>query len=872
MGLSAGDKNSLGSWPVRGMVVLSSIVPMVLEIAGGPMLAPYFGSTVFVWAAIISIFMLGLSFGYFLGGRADSRGRSLRSLSVSLAAAGAWLLLAGGLGGKILNGSIPLSPAPYPAFLLLLTATAFLFFFPVLAIGMITPLAVAATEGGPTASGTRAGKISAWSTLGGLSGALAAVFVLPLFAGQTAILCGCGSGLLILAGLTLLTPTASSRFISQTKQKENEFPRIEKPNSVQNDQNLFTTNPAKGGTRHEVKGIYKKPWCLRVFVVHPLRKPINAHQPFFASGSSGLLLSALVFSSGAAVMALEIIGGAWLALYFGSSVYVWGAVISLFLVCLALGYGLGGKLADYAPDFRILAGLITAAGILTGLVPLTMPRIGQALATWQHGPHIGLTLTAPFLAALILFSGPVLLLAMVTPYGVRMASGKNDGRAGQAAGRVFALSTLGSVCGVLAADFLLLADFIGKSGLITGLAAVLTFLTLVTLLLQGRPRFGIRPWSLLTAVSLIMIFLILTPKPQPVSPAGFDETVTGISQGWNIVQLKEDPDCVVLRRLRATAESPYHHLAVIDEKALAPGSAIRGDDGRSFPVVFSAVNGNSRVLLFDCFVQSSVLLDAEAASLRAPYQSDALYSDVLHIPFLLEPGIRDVLMIGGGGGTAAMLLKQSYAVDIDVVEIDPAVVAMARQWFGLRPDARLRVHVADGRMYLRRSAKTYDLIVLDAFSAGGRIPFHLTTREFFKEVRARLKPDGLLLMNLIGAVDGKPSRLFRAVFRTLVDTFGRERVAVFPLAFMPEWNRAERRNLLLLAGGPVNRMPLRQVEWRQRLGEDDWRTRAPLLRAIVPQQLAETDPALQCLAQSLVLTDDFAPVDLLAIGLGLGEP
>jgi spermidine synthase len=862
------------------MVVLSGIVLMVLEIAGGTMLAPYFGSTVFVWAAIISIFMLGLSLGYSLGGRADSRSRSLRSLSVLLAAAGAWLLLAGGLGSKILNESIPANISSLAAFPLLLTATAFLFFFPVLAIGMITPLAVAAATIRPTASGTRAGKISAWSTLGGLSGALAAVFGLPLFAGQTAILCGCGSGLLILAGLTLLTPTASSHFISQTKQKENEFPRIEKPNSVQDDQNLFTTKDAISADpeitpvtpRHEVKEIYKKPWCLRVFVVHPLRKPINAHQPFFASGSSGLLLSALVFSSGAAVMALEIIGGAWLALYFGSSVYVWGAVISLFLVCLALGYGLGGKLADYAPDFRILAGLIMAAGILTGLVPLAMPRIGQAMAIWQHGPHIGFTLAAPFLAALILFSVPVLLLAMVTPYGVRMASGKNDDRAGQATGRVFALSTLGSVCGVLAADFLLLADFSSKSGLITGLAAVLTFLTLATLLLHGRPRFGIRSWSLLTAVSLIMVFLIMTPKPQPVSPAGFDETVTGISQGWNIVQLKEDPDCVVLRRLRATAESPYHHLAVIDEKALAPGSAIRGDDGRSFPVVFSSVNGNSRVLLFDCFVQSSVLLDAEAVSLRAPYQSDTLYSDVLHLPFLLEPGIRDVLMIGGGGGTAAMLLKQSYAVAIDVVEIDPAVVAMARQWFGLRPDARLRVHVADGRMYLRRSAKTYDLIVLDAFSAGGRIPFHLTTREFFKEVRARLNPDGLLLMNLIGAVDGKPSRLFRAVYRTLAHTFGRQRVAVFPLAFMPEWNREEPRNLLLLAGGPVNRMSLRQEEWRQRLGEEDWRTRAPLLRAIVPQQLAETDPALQCLKQSPILTDDFAPVDLLAIGLGLGEP
>jgi spermidine synthase len=126
------------------------------------------------------------------------------------------------------------------------------------------------------------------------------------------------------------------------------------------------------------------------------------------------------------------------------------------------------------------------------------------------------------------------------------------------------------------------------------------------------------------------------------------------------------------------------------------------------------------------------------------------------------PAPRRVLVVGLGGGSMPMFLRSLYpSLSIDVVDIDPEVVKVAHRFFGLKEDARLRVHVADGRRFIEESRGGYDLVFLDAYGPDS-IPFHLATREFLAAVQRALSPGGLVVGNVWAA----PNPLFSSMVRT----------------------------------------------------------------------------------------------------------
>jgi predicted O-methyltransferase YrrM len=129
------------------------------------------------------------------------------------------------------------------------------------------------------------------------------------------------------------------------------------------------------------------------------------------------------------------------------------------------------------------------------------------------------------------------------------------------------------------------------------------------------------------------------------------------------------------------------------------------------------------------------------------YVRYALLGLAYHPPALGRP--RRVLMVGLGGGTFTTLVHRALPeVTIDVVEIDPVVVAAARAHFGLREDARYRVHVADAAHWMTRAPpQTYDYVLLDAY-AGEGIPEPLGTTAFFRAVAGRLAPGGVVAINV----------------------------------------------------------------------------------------------------------------------------
>jgi spermidine synthase len=105
-------------------------------------------------------------------------------------------------------------------------------------------------------------------------------------------------------------------------------------------------------------------------------------------------------------------------------------------------------------------------------------------------------------------------------------------------------------------------------------------------------------------------------------------------------------------------------------------------------------------------------------------------------------------MVGLGGGAFPRFLRWRFPhLSIDIVEIDPAVVEIAKSHFGFREDAHMRTYVADGRRFIESRAGEYDIVFLDAYGIDN-VPYHLATREFLQSVRTALTPGGVVVSNL----------------------------------------------------------------------------------------------------------------------------
>src|SRR5580704_14320017 len=137
-------------------------------------------------------------------------------------------------------------------------------------------------------------------------------------------------------------------------------------------------------------------------------------------------------------------------------------------------------------------------------------------------------------------------------------------------------------------------------------------------------------------------------------------------------------------------------------------------------------------------------------NLTDPDDMPAPYTQLLTAGLLYPPSTKRILMIGlGAGSVSTYLMRAMPNVQIDVVELDPGVISVAKQYFGVRETDRLHIIESDGRVYLARRNDLYDLILLDAFRELG-VPFHLLTREFYSLIKAHLTPDGVVAANVTG--------------------------------------------------------------------------------------------------------------------------
>ena len=173
------------------------------------------------------------------------------------------------------------------------------------------------------------------------------------------------------------------------------------------------------------------------------------------------------------------------------------------------------------------------------------------------------------------------------------------------------------------------------------------------------------------------------------------------------------------------------------------------------------------------FLTRGPLVMQSRVDLNDPRRHVQEYTTLTFCGLLYQPRPRRILVLGLGGGVIPREMRHYFPdAEIDVAEIDPEMPRVAKQFFGFETDDKLRVHVADGRVFIRRLLRQdpvprYDIIILDAFN-GDYIPFHLMTREFLQEVRGVLADDGVVVANVF-----YNSRLCDAELRTFLDVFGR---------------------------------------------------------------------------------------------------
>jgi hypothetical protein len=190
------------------------------------------------------------------------------------------------------------------------------------------------------------------------------------------------------------------------------------------------------------------------------------------------IIYVLAFVGGFVIMSLELLGGRVLAPYFGSSIYTWGSIITVFMLSLALGYLFGGRLSLHHPSLKKFGTIFGVGAVL--LYPLVY--IAEPAMIWIfdriEDPRYG-----SLLAASLLFILPTVILGMISPYSVRLLV-ETTHESGQVAGRLYFVSTMGSALGTLATSFYFVLWF-EINTILTLLAAALVVMTAVALV-SGR--------------------------------------------------------------------------------------------------------------------------------------------------------------------------------------------------------------------------------------------------------------------------------------------------------------------------------------------------------------------------------------------------
>jgi spermidine synthase len=488
-------------------------------------------------------------------------------------------------------------------------------------------------------------------------------------------------------------------------------------------------------------------------------------------------LFAVSFYAGLGTMAFEMVLGRALVPYFGGTIYTWGALIAVFLLGMSFGFFIGGRLADRYPRIGFVSSLLVACGAVMLSTPLYAEPLCLALLDGIEDVRVG-----ALVASLVMAFLPALLFAAVSPVVVRLAL-IDVAHAGSTVGAMSGLNTVGSIVGTIGTSFFLVP--VMGSRAIFYLLGALTIACAAALLALYRGKARVA-----APAALALVAALLLAQPGPAS-----------------AQISVMAPDGVLEKV----ESEYNNIFVIKQ-------------GQTLYMNFGYRNSQYVESVYD-------MLDRSALAAR--------YTRYMTIAAAYSERFERGAFVGLGGGRTASYLVDSFPqLSLDIAELDPEVIRLAKKYFGVKESERLKLNAQDGRIFLTRSKNMYDAVFLDAYR-GPFVPFHLLTREYFEIIKRHLRPGGVVAQNV------EPSTM---VLDSAIRTIG----AVFKNVETYEAGG----NVVIIAydGEPIP--PARLRERAAAL------TKKHKLRYDLVELLAARKD-IKPQAGAKLLTDDFAPVEML---------
>lgn len=382
--------------------------------------------------------------------------------------------------------------------------------------------------------------------------------------------------------------------------------------------------------------------------------------------------------------------------------------------------------------------------------------------------------TSSVVASLSLFLPASVFLGMVSPYAVKLKV-NNLNTSAQTVGTLYAISTTGSIFGTFLAGFYLIPHF-GTNKLL-----IILSITLFVISLALSAKKGI--WIKLSVFAIVVIgWFVISGLNYMLPKSGFIDVDTAYNRIW------------IYNRIDYRTNKIVKMMGINNEN------------------------------------NSSMFLDSDELVNE--------YTKYYHLAKHFNPNFEKTLMLGGAGYSYPKDFLHKYPeATIDVVEIDPKVTELAKKYFRLEENPRLTIYHEDGRVFLNQTQGKYDVIFGDAFNSLHSLPYQLTTKEAVQKKYNILNDDGVVILNIISAIEGEKGKFLRAEYATYKSLF--PQVYLFPVAGSGYGNIVQ--NIILVA-----------------------------LKSEKDQTFNDSDPKLNEYLQHLwkktvdadipILTDDFAPV------------
>lgn len=417
---------------------------------------------------------------------------------------------------------------------------------------------------------------------------------------------------------------------------------------------------------------------------------------------------AVIFITGAATLALELLASRIMTPYFGVSLYIWTGILSITLIALALGYFLGGRLSHYFNKaasielFFLLMPAISAIslGIACLVYPWTFFQLARANLVWGS-----------FIACIILLFLPLVTISAMNPLLIAMRKSLNEDHPEQGdsgSGLIFFISTIGSVIGVWVTAFVFIPNITNfKSVLILGLT--LALISVITAL-RSRNIDAIEKRYLVTA------------------------SLTGLILCGGLLSIAEN----YLNKDVAIYHNDYIWNIEKEYTSLFGNTKILSINKQTRPVHTDTAGPAMPLRMYfqDGILQN--IIDRQGVS-------QDVYTYALEILSATpSSGNTSILVLGLGGGIVPMTLAKR-GFDVDVVEINPDAVVAAREFFGF--DAQqARVYQMDARSYVKQCRRPYHTIIIDLFQGDG-VPDYLLSKNFFHDLKNCIHSDGAVIFN-----------------------------------------------------------------------------------------------------------------------------